>query len=115
MDYEELITRENISDKIRTRFSSIRYSKGLTAQQLADKMEITVQCINQIECGKRLPSMEVLFHFCQVMHISLREFFDEELTYPIKFKELVPLLSKLSQDELTEITAIIKRIVENKK
>ena len=73
MEYIELLTREQISDLIRNRFVSIRAEKGITCQQLADKMDITVQCINQIESGKRLPSIEVLVHFCQAMGMSLKK------------------------------------------
>lgn len=111
---EILYTRDQISKIIRTRFSTIRYEKGITAQQLADKMEISVQAINQIESGKRLPSMEVLFHFCQVVGISLKEFFDEELNYPYQYQLLVPYIKDLSKEELDEIVAIIKRIAVNK-
>lgn len=115
MDFQELLTREQIAEFIRNRFVRIRGEKGLTCQQLADKMEITVQAINQIESGKRLPSMEVLFHFCQVNNISLKEFFDEDLKYPCQYQKLIPYLSQLEQDELNDIIAIIKRISNNKK
>ena len=115
MDFQELLTREQISDLIRTRFIKIRGEKGLTCQQLADKMEITVQAINQIESGKRFPSMEVIFHFCQVNNISLKEFFDEDLKYPCQYQELIPYLSKLEKEELNDIIAIIQRIAKNKK
>ncbi len=115
MEKQELYTREQISENIKHRFATIRYSKGLTAQQLADKMEITVQCLNQIECGKRLPSIEVLFHFCQATNISLKEFFDEDLKYPAQYQALIPYMCDLNEDELQDIIAIIKRIVKNKK
>lgn len=115
MENMELFTREQISENIRQRFATIRYNKGLTAQQLADKMDITVQCLNQIECGKRLPSIEVLFHFCQATNVSLKEFFDEDLKYPTQYQTLIPYLSELNQDELQDIISIIKRIVKSKK
>lgn len=99
---------------ISNRFARIRLAKNISARALSLELGQSTQYINQIESGRKMPSINGLLNFCDHFNISPKEFFDDEKEYPIEYKDLLPYLNKLDTDELDEITAIIKRIVQNK-
>lgn len=94
---------------------NVRLAKNISARSLSIQLGQSTQYINQIETGRKMPSMEGLFNFCDYFKISLRDFFDDEKEYPMQYKELLQYLNKLDFEELNEITTIIKRIARNKK
>lgn len=51
----------------------IKYRKkaGLSQKQLAKEAGITQPFMNEIESGKKKPSLEVLFKICEVLDIKL--------------------------------------------
>ena len=57
-DYRELIIRH-------------RKAKGLSQKQLAAQVGITQPFMNEIESGKKKPSIEVLFKLCEVLYIKV--------------------------------------------
>lgn len=102
-------------DFIAKRFASIRLAKNISARQLSLDLEQGSQYINQIENGRKLPSLDGLLKFCNHCSLSLKEFFDDEQEYPIQYKELLKYLNKLDNEELNEVISITKRIAINKK
>ena len=71
--------------------------------------------INQIENGRKMPSMEGFYNFCDYFKISFGEFFDESQNYPIQYKEIIKELNKLDSNELEHIIKNIKLINRSKK
>ncbi|WP_195985667.1 helix-turn-helix transcriptional regulator [Clostridium sp. D33t1_170424_F3] len=64
-DYQEIFKRK-------------RLALGLSQVKLAKAVGVTQPFINEIEKGKRSPSIEVFFKICEVLEI--RVFPDEDLT-----------------------------------
>lgn len=58
VDYRELIIRR-------------RKEKGLSQKQLAAEAGITQPFMNEIESGKKKPSIDVLFRLCEVLDITI--------------------------------------------
>ena len=71
--------------------------------------------INQIENGRSMPSIEGLINICDYFDITMSEFFDESIVYPIQYKELLQELNKLDSIELEKVIDIVKLISANKK
>lgn len=101
-------------DFIAKRFSIIRMAKNISARSLSLELGQSSQYINQIENGRKLPSIEGLYNFCEYFNISLGDFFNNAYEYPIQYRELLYCLNELDLEELKEITAIIRRISMNK-
>ena len=58
IDYRKLIIRR-------------RKEKGLSQKQLALQAGITQPFMNEIESGKKKPSIDVLFKLCEVLDITV--------------------------------------------
>jgi transcriptional regulator with XRE-family HTH domain len=100
---------------ISKRFSSIRIAHNISARQLSLSLGQSPAYINQIECEHKSPSIDGLLNFCEYFNMPLAEFFDDGAEYPVQYKSMIKDMNKLSIDELGEVSAIIKRIVHNKK
>ena len=100
---------------ISKRFADIRTAKNISARNLSLELGQSPAYINQIETGRKMPSMEGLLNFCDYFNIKLKEFFDDGQEFPIQYKSMLNDLNKLSAEELDEIITIIKRIARNKK
>ena len=49
----------------------LRKEKGLSQKQLAMQAGITQPFMNEIESGKKKPSIDVLFKLCEVLDITV--------------------------------------------
>ncbi|MBQ9728427.1 MAG: helix-turn-helix transcriptional regulator [Clostridia bacterium] len=74
----------------------------------------STEYINQIENGKNMPSLEGLFNFCEYFKISLGEFFEQDYSYPVEYKQLIQELNQLDSLELKQIFDLIKLINSKK-
>ena len=52
------------------RIKEIRKKQGLTQEQLAEKVDITLEYISQIERGLKIPSMQVFIKLVEVLDVS---------------------------------------------
>ena len=52
------------------RIKEIRKKRGLTQEQLAEKLDISVQFVGQIERGLKLPSMPVFIKLVEILNVS---------------------------------------------
>ena len=61
--------------KIGKNIQKIRKSNGYTQEKLAEKIEVSVRYISDIEQDKSKPSYEVLIKICNVFQIGLDQIF----------------------------------------
>ncbi len=66
--------------KIGKKLQAIRKSNGYTQEQLAEKIEVSVRYISDVEQDRAKPSYEVLIKICNIFKISLDQVFSEFLT-----------------------------------
>ncbi len=99
---------------IKKRFRTIIDAQNMSDSKLSIKMGQSSQYLNQITNGRKLPSLDGLYAFCETCNITLKEFFDDSQEYPLQYKKLLPYLNKLTPEELQDIVSIIKRIANNK-
>ncbi len=52
------------------RIREARKHKGLTQEQLAELLDISVESVSHIERGSRLPSMQVFIKIIEVLNVS---------------------------------------------
>ena len=65
--------------KIGKNLKMIRKSNGYTQERLAEKVDVSVRYISDIEQDRSMPSFEVLIRICNVYKISLDQIFSEYL------------------------------------
>ena len=66
--------------KIGKKIQTIRKSNGYTQEQLAEKVEVSVRYISDVEQDRAKPSYEVLVKICNIFKISLNQVFSEYLS-----------------------------------
>ena len=57
------------------RVAEVRRAKGLTQQQLAEKLDISLVSIGYIETGKRWPRLATLHRIADCLGVPLEQFF----------------------------------------
>ncbi len=68
--------------------------------------------INNIKCGKSLPSMTGFFYICEYFGIKSIEFFDTGSKNPEKLQDLINDLKHLDDVQLENISAIVKGLIK---
>lgn len=66
--------------------------------------------INNIETGKSMPSLAGIFYICEYLGITPSEFFDVGSENPARLKELIDYLKLLDDEQLANVTAIVKSL-----
>ena len=81
----------------------IRKNKGLTQKELAEKLKVNINTIQNYENGRREPKIEVIKNLGEILDVSLSEFFWDD---DIKREEanIQKLKSKLPESEEVLIT-----------
>ena len=65
--------------KIGKIIQEIRKSNGDTQEKLAEKIEVSVRYISDIEQDRAKPSYEILIRFCNLYKIGMNQIFNEYL------------------------------------
>ena len=63
---------------VRNRIKEFRNERGWTQQELADKVGVSRQSINSIECNRYVPSLPLALTFAQVFGCATDEIFTLE-------------------------------------
>ena len=95
-----------------------RLGKGLTAEQLAEKLDISTKSIWQIESGRRATSLKVLIQLCNELDISPEYFLSADLKPDLREDvrdELMDLLLSLTKSEKEMVKDIVRTLVKNRK
>ncbi|MBQ7499907.1 MAG: helix-turn-helix transcriptional regulator [Clostridia bacterium] len=97
---------------IARRIISLRTSRKITTNKLANMAGISQSYLREIELGNKNPTVEILSYICDALNISLKEFFtEEELTInPI----LVTALEKLNDEEQLSLADLINEMKKDR-
>ena len=98
---------------IARRIITLRTSRKITTNKLANMAGISQSYLRESELGNKNPTVEILSYICDALNISLKEFFtEEEFTInPI----LVTALGKLSEKEQLVLADLINELKNCKK
>ena len=94
------------------RLAQLRNQKGVSARDMSLSIGQNHSYINNIECGKALPSMSGFFYICEYLGISPAEFFDTDSKNPEKLQELVDDLKRLNSTQLENIASLVKGLIK---
>lgn len=71
-------SRLDMSPKIKNRLREVRVERGWTQQELADKVGVSRQSINSIECERYVPSLPLALMFAKVFRCTTEDIFTLE-------------------------------------
>lgn len=100
---------------VKERYAKIRLAHNISARKLRLELGQSREYINQIENGNALPSLEGLFNFCDFFKISLSEFFEEKLNFPVEYEQIIEELNKMDLFEIKLVYDMLKLINKSKK
>ncbi|MBQ7128602.1 MAG: helix-turn-helix transcriptional regulator [Clostridia bacterium] len=103
IDYEEAFAN---------RLSQLRINKGVSARDMSLSIGLAPGYINSIENKKSAPSIKVFYYICEYLDITPQEFFDFDNKNPQKLDEIIPYLKRLDNEQLQNITSIVKGLIK---
>ena len=95
------------------RIAELRTQRGVSARDMSLSLGQSESYINKIENRRTLPSMAGFFYICEYLGISLSEFFNDEMTNPVKIAELLNSFQNLNDDLLNHFISIANAISQN--
>lgn len=99
---------------VRERITQLRMSKGVSEYKMSYDLGHSRGYINNITCGKTLPSMMEFFAICDYFSITPAEFFNENFNDPQITKELLCSIDSLNAAEAQTIRKLIEIIIAYK-
>lgn len=99
-------------EKFPVRLALLRTQKGVSARAMSLDIGQNEGYINNIECGKSLPSMSGFFYICDYLGVVPKDFMDFDIEAPGKLDELIPYLKQLTSEQLDSILTLVKGITE---
>lgn len=90
------------------RIKELREEFGLSARGLADKVGLDPSQISKIEKDVSKPSLDALFRICNVLDISLSEFFDQsEVNLSHEQQLLLKHSNSLSKEQIDLLNKLL--------
>ena len=99
--------------KIGSRIKALRTRRGLTQDQLSEKMEISPKYLSSIERGLENPTLNTLIILCQCLDINLEDIFVQlENEDPAECKSLiVSMLDRADGEQVKTAYKILSAII----
>lgn len=67
----------SLNKKIASRIKQLRIDKGITQEEMSFDLNASHSYMSRIEMGQHSPSIETIQKICDVLEISLAEFFKD--------------------------------------
>lgn len=89
-----------------------RKAKGISRNQLADKLNIAPRYIASIENSGQHPSLQILYELVTFLDVSVDQFFfpDKEIDKSTQRRQLDSLIDEISEKGLRIVTATAKEV-----
>ena len=94
---------------VHTRITQLREERGYTVNKLANLAGISQSSLREIELGMKTPRVDTLSYICDALHISLRDFFDDEELFK-KEDELMQEINKLTMSQRCALLKFLKTL-----
>lgn len=93
---------------------ALRKEKGLTQEQLAEKLAVSGRTVSRWETGYSQPSVKELLYLIDTLGITPRLFFDEETEYrnPILVQEIIDGIKSMNDQDLEAVLLMVRRLNE---
>lgn len=99
----------DLKKRIGARIAALRKARGMTQDQLACRMEVSIPYLSGIERGKENPTLNTLINLAQALNLELSELFHHiDVEDPERRKALLTsLLSSATDDQLKQAIKVL--------
>lgn len=99
------------------RIKTARENKGMTQEQLAEKMDLSVQHISVIERGIKAPRLETFIKLANELGVNADYFLEDLLSVASKItsNELYDAMDGISEEEKQRIMQVVRVLVDTAK
>lgn len=96
------------------RIKETRKMQGLTQEQLAEKVDVTLEYISQIERGLKMPSMQVFIRLVEVLDVSADYLLRDSVSTRNLYgdKQIGSRLERLTPRQRVALEALIDTYIE---
>ena len=105
------MTKENIGRRIK----EARAKRGLTQEQLAEKTDITIVYLSELERGVKLPSLTVFVNIAEALHVSTDSLLRDDLETGKEYiyDDLTKKLERLTPKQRIAVAEIVDAYIRN--
>ena len=106
------MTEKTSLSGIGKRVAEIRHEIGMTQEQLAEKAEISVVHLSNIELGKKLPGLPVLIRIAEALEVATDWILLANVpgTYAVANEKIGKLLRDCSNTEMEDLLRILEDV-----
>ena len=96
------------------RIKETRKLRGLTQEQLAEKVDVTLEYISQIERGLKMPSMQVFIKLVEILDVSSDYILRDSISTGNIYgdKKICSKLERLTPKQRAALEALIDTYIE---
>ncbi len=107
----------DILEIIGNNIKTIRLSRGMTQEQMAEKLNRSVNFVSLIELGKSGMSVETIIAICNILDISSESIFKGLIDYNLKDKDkyILENISSFNNRDKKMVTDLMQYIIESRK
>jgi len=105
------VTKENIGRRIK----EARAKRGLNQEQLAERTDITIVYLSELERGVKLPSLTVFVNIAEALHVSTDSLLRDDLETGKEYiyDDLTKKLERLSPKQRIAVADIVDAYIRN--
>ena len=105
------MTKENIGRRIK----EARAKRGMTQEQLAERTDITIVYLSELERGLKLPSLTVFVNIAEALHVSTDSLLRDDLETGKEYiyDDLTKKLERLSPKQRIAVADIVDAYIRN--
>ena len=96
--------------EISKRITHFRTLKGYSVNKLANLSGISQSYLREVELGNKNPTVEILSLLCDTLDISLKDFFDDQLSNDFFRDPLISEIYRLSPEQRNTLHHFLKAI-----
>ena len=95
--------------EVGSRIQELRKLNKITAKELAEQIDVSPSFISAIEHNATKLSLKTLNHICEVLGVTLAEFFNTEMS-PVE-KKLTAQIKKMPEEKKYELLAFLTGLI----
>ena len=96
--------------EINERITYFRCLKGYSVNKLANLSGISQSYLREVELGNKNPTVEILSLLCDTLDISLKDFFDDQISGNFFNDPLIAKIYRLSPDQRKALLCFLETI-----
>lgn len=96
--------------EISKRITHFRALKGYSVNKLANFSGISQSYLREVELGNKNPTVEILSLLCDTLDISLKDFFDEQISDSFFSNPLIAKIYRLSPEQRKALLRFLETI-----